>query len=451
MKYIFIYTLVILRLTGISAQTIDIKVNNLNQPKTQLSYLRGGNVIFIDSLLSTNNEFHYTFAKNASHPGLYRLYISINRWIDFIIDNEDVILITNANNITDSMNVIKSESNKLYYEYINFNKDYKIKTGQLMVILDKYSKDDNYSVSARNKLNQLREQYYKFVNITSQKNINSFVARYIKLVQLPAVDVNLSVKDQVAYQKTHFLDNIDFDDDDLLYSDAFTIKSVKYITLFRNRKLSKEVLTKDLISAVDTILNKAKVNQLVYQDITECLINKLREFGLSEIIDYVVDHYVIRDDLCFDEKLPGSIQQRIDQSKSFLVGVKVPHLIMPDSIGKEIDLNDINSENTLILFYASWCPHCQKLLPDIKDLYTNQKEMKLKIFAVSMDTNKSEWLNYIRKNNYNWINVSDLKGGYGRAVKDYKIYATPAMFLVNDKKELIAIPANIEDLKKYFN
>src|ERR1035441_4089381 len=178
MKYIFIYTLVILRLTGISAQTIDIKVNNLNQPKTQLSYLRGGNVIFIDSLLSTNNEFHYTFAKNASHPGLYRLYISINRWIDFIIDNEDVILITNANNITDSMNVIKSESNKLYYEYINFNKDYKIKTGQLMVILDKYSKDDNYSVSARNKLNQLQEQYYKFVNITSQKNINSFVARY---------------------------------------------------------------------------------------------------------------------------------------------------------------------------------------------------------------------------------------------------------------------------------
>src|ERR1035437_264339 len=451
MKYFFIYILVIFSFRGISAQTIKIKVNNINQGKAQLSYLRGENVNFIDSLFSTKNEFHYTFAKNASHPGLYRLYISNNRWIDFIIDNEDVILTTDANNIIDSMNVISSESNKIYYEYINLNKQYKIQTGHLLAILDKYSNDDKHSISVRNKINQLQEQYFKFVNITSQKNIVSFTARYIRSVQLPPVAVNLSIEDQVAYQKSHFLDNTDFDDDDLLYSDAFTIKTLKYITLFRNRQMSKELLTKEFSSAVDTLLNKAKVNQLVYQDITECLIDKFKELGFSEVIDYIVDHYVIKDDLCLDEKLPSSIQQRIDQSKSFLVGVKVPHLIMPDSTGKEIDLKDINSKNTLILFYASWCPHCQKLLPDINNLYINQKEMKLKIFAVSLDTNKSDWLNYIRKNNYNWINVSDFKGGHGKAVRDYKIYATPSMFLVNNKKELIAIPANIDDLKKHFN
>jgi peroxiredoxin len=451
MRYSFFYILVIFGLTGISAQTINIKVNNLNQGKAQLSYLRGGNVNFIDSLFSAKNEFHYIFTKNASHPGLYRLYIANNRWIDFIIDNEDVILNTDANNIIDSMNVTSSENNKLYYDYINLNKQYKIKTAQLLAILDKYSKDDKYSVSTRNKLAQLQQQYYKFININAQKNIKSFAARYIRSVQLPAVDVNLSVEDQVAYQKRHYLDNIDFNDDDLLYSDAFTIKSLKYITLFRNRQMSKELVTKEFISAVDTLLNKAKVNQLVYQYITGCLIDKFRELGFNEVIDYIVDYYVIKDDLCLDEKLPNSIQQRIDQSKSFLVGIKVPHIVMPDSTGKEIDLKDINSENTLILFYASWCPHCQRLLPNVNDFYIKQKEMKLKIFAISLDTNKSDWLNYIRKNNYNWINVSDLQGGYGKAVKDYKVYATPSMFLVNDKKELIAIPANIEDLKKYFN
>jgi thiol-disulfide isomerase/thioredoxin len=182
--------------------------------------------------------------------------------------------------------------------------------------------------------------------------------------------------------------------------------------------MSKELLTKEYIIAVDTILNKAKVNQLVYQYITQCLIDKFRELGVSKVIDYIVDHYVIKDDLCLDEQLPSSIQQRIDQSKSFLVGVKVPQIIIPDSTGNEIDLKDINSENTLILFYTSWCPHCQRILPDINDLYINQKEMKLKIFAISLDTNKSDWLNYIRKNNYNWINVSDFKGGHGKAVRD---------------------------------
>ena len=405
MKYFFIYILVIFSFRGISAQTIKIKVNNFNQGKAQLSYLREGNVVPIDSLFSTTNEFHYTFAKNASHPGFYRLNISSTKWMDFIIDNEDVFLSTAADNITDSMNVISSESNKLYYEYIKQNK-----------------------------------QHLHFVNITSQKKIKSFVARYIKTVQLPA-----------DYQESHFLDYIDFDDDDLLYSDAFSVVTLNYIALFKNRQMSKELLTKEYIIAVDTILNKAKVNQLVYQYITQCLIDKFRELGVSKVIDYIVDHYVIKDDLCLDEQLPSSIQQRIDQSKSFLVGVKVPQIIIPDSTGNEIDLKDINSENTLILFYTSWCPHCQRILPDINDLYINQKEMKLKIFAVSLDTNKSDWLNYIRKNNYNWINVSDFKGGHGKAVRDYKIYATPSMFLVNNKKELIAIPANIDDLKKHFN
>src|ERR1035437_3741969 len=237
MKYLFIYIIVIFSFTGISAQTINIKVNNLNQGKAQLSYLRGGSVVFIDSLISTKNEFYYTFAKNASHQGLYRLYISNNRLIDFIIDNEDVILSADTSDITDSMNIISSESNKLYYEYIILNKEYKIQTGHLLALLDKYSKDDKYSISARNKLNQLQDKYYQFVNITSQKNPKSFIARYIKSMQLPAIYVNLSVEDQVAYQKSHFLDNIDFDDDDLLYSDAFTIKSLKYITLFRNRHM----------------------------------------------------------------------------------------------------------------------------------------------------------------------------------------------------------------------
>jgi thiol-disulfide isomerase/thioredoxin len=449
MKLFAIYILIVFNV-NISSQTITIKVNNLSASKVQLSYLRGESVNFIDSLLSFKNEFHYTFAKNTSHPGFYRIHIASDRWIDFIIDNEDVYLITDANNITDSMKVIRSENNKLYYEFLELNKQYTINTGELFPLLDKYSKDDKYSISIKNRLDTLQKEYINSINIIYQKNFRSYAARYIRTIQMPEVDVNLSIEEKVDYLKSHFLDNINFDDDDLLYSDAFTIKTLKYITLFRNRQLSNDLLTKGFLSAVDTLLNKAKVNQLVYQDITECLIDKFKELGFNMVIDYIVDHYVIKDDLCLDERLPNSIQQRIDQSKSFLAGRKIPNIAVPDSTGKLIDLNDINSEYTLILFYASWCPHCQKLLPGINELYLNQKEWKLKIFAVSLDTNKSDWLNYIRKNNYNWINISDLKGGHSKAVRDYKIYATPSMFLVNNKKELIAIVSNIEELKKYF-
>ena len=70
-------------------------------------------------------------------------------------------------------------------------------------------------------------------------------------------------------------------------------------------------------------MNKAKVNQLVYQDITEHLINEFKELGFNEVIVYIVDNYVIKDDLCLDEKLRNSIQRRMDQSKRFRIGAEM--------------------------------------------------------------------------------------------------------------------------------
>jgi peroxiredoxin len=454
MGRLFICMAVVLSLTEITAQTIKIRVNNLNlnQGKSQLSYLEGEKAVPVmaDTIYSKDEmDFNYKFLGHSGHVGFYRLSFTNNKWIDFINDNEDVTLSTDANNISDSMRVIKSESNKLYYNFIKLNKLYKIKTDLLLLLLAKYPKDDDYYSSTKNKLVQLQKEYIHFVNITSQANKKSFIARYIKSVQLSTADINVPFEKQLAYLKTHCLDNVDFNNDDLIYSDAFTSKSIEYLTLFRNPQLPKELLEKEFMSAVDTILNKAKVNQLVYKHVTEYLIDGFKQFGFDEVIDYIVDSYVIKDDICLDEKLQNSIQRRMDQSKRFKIGALVPQIIIPDANNKEVDLYDINKDKTLIIFYASWCPHCQELLPKINNLYSNHKDAKLKILAISIDTNKTDWLNFVEKNDFKWINVSDLKGWYGKAAQDYYLYATPTMFIVDNKNKVIAKPTNINDISKY--
>ena len=62
--------------------------------------------------------------------------------------------------------------------------------------------------------------------------------------------------------------------------------------------------------------------------------------------------------------------------------------ILPDSSGSMIELNKINADKTLIIFYASWCPHCQTLIPQVYELYKNQKEKKFEVMAVSIDTSE---------------------------------------------------------------
>lgn len=425
-------------LQDVFAQQIEIKIKGTNE-KVFLSGLSGEKISLIDSI-SSNSKSKIQFNLSDRHLGTYRLTFNKNKWLDFIYDNEPIEIETDANNTFDSLKVIKSESNKIYYEFAKFNKDYKTKSELIQLILARYPKEDDYYQTTKEKLIQVQDDYLDFVNITAQVNPKSFIARYVRSVQLPVVDVEIPVDKQLPYLKTHALDNVNFYDDGLIYSDAFTNKAIEYLTYYRNPQLPIGLLEKEFEAAIDTILNKAKVNEIVYKHIVEYLLDGFKKFGFDNVLNYIVENYVIKDDLCLDEKLTTALDRRIQQAKEFKIGNTVPNIVLSDSSGLLVDLSKINADKTLIIFYTSWCTHCQTLLPQIYELYKNQKAKKFEVLAVSIDTSRTDWLNFVRDNKLNWLNVSDLKGWEGQAVLDYYIYATPTMFLVDKDMRLLARP-----------
>ncbi|MFC2083517.1 thioredoxin-like domain-containing protein [Bacteroidota bacterium] len=431
----------------ILTQSVSVKINGLDTATASLSYLEGEKIFFLDSLFMSNEGMlQFNFPDNY-HTGFYRLTLGKDRWINFICDGEDIILETDFDNILDNMKVISSESNSLYYSFVKLNKLFKTKTELLHLILARYPRDDDYYFTTQHKLAQTHNEYTDFVNIVSQNNPQKFISRYIKSARLPAIDKNIPLEKQLDYLKLHALDNVDFNDAELIYSDCFTNKTIEYLTYYRNPNFPKELLEEEFITAVDTILNKAKTNQLVYNHITEYLIDGFKKFGFDHVIDYILENYVVKDDLCLDEETENSIQRRINQSKLLPINAVAPNIILPDTSGELINLADIEADKILIVFYASWCPHCKDLLPQLTELYNNQTVKSLNVISVSLDTDRSEWLNFIKSNNLNWVNVSDLKGWNSKAASDYYIYATPTMFLVDRERNIIGKPLNINEVK----
>ena len=444
-KYFFVF---ILFTSSIYSQQIKVNVENIKGNKAMLYSLSGERTTSIDSIYSSKpGEFVYQ-PKNVLYNGIYRLKFDKNKWIDFIYDGKDISLRADANNVLDSLRVITSESNKLFYTFIRLNKAYKTKTELLQLILARYPKDDEYYSQTQKRLVELQNKYKEFVNIDSQKESNSFIAEYIHSAQLPVIDYEIPPQQQIDFLKTHALDYVDFNNSLLIDSDVFTNKAIEYLTYYRNPQLPKELVEKEFMKAVDTLLNKAKVNQLVYQHITEYLIDGFKKFGFDNVLDYIVDNYVIKDNICLDEDVEGMIKKRIDQARYLKIGNVVPDIILQDSSGNKIELNKIDAEKTLIIFYASWCPHCKELMPKLKDLYNSYTSKPIEVMAISLDNDHNDWINFIKTNCANWINVSDLKGWDGKAATDYFIYATPTMFLVDKQLRIIAKPMTFDDVKK---
>jgi len=261
---------------------------------------------------------------------------------------------------------------------------------------------------------------------------------------LPIIPTSISIEEQLDYLKSNALDNVNFNDAELIYSDLFANKSIEYLMYFRNPQLPKELLEKEFMIAVDSLLNKAKVNQLVYQHITEYLIDGFKKFGFDKIIDYIVDNYVIEDDLCLDEETENSIQRRIDQSKLLALGTEAPNLIMPDIEGRIIELSNIETDNTLLVFYASWCPHCKELLPQLNEF--GKSKNNIKILAISLDGKQEDWIKFIEDNKIDLVNINDQNGWDGTIASNYFIYATPTMFLLDSEKKIVGKPTTFEEL-----
>jgi peroxiredoxin len=443
------------------AQQIEIQISNYSG-KAYISELSGEKIVLIDSISAGDNEiYRFPFDKNKYHAGFYRFSFGAYTqslqsktpagWIDFLYDGEDVKIKTDADNIPDSMKIISSESNKLYYQFIKLNKSYKTKTELLLLILSRYPKDDKYYNQTKKRLNELQSEYMQFVNIASQTNHDSFIAEYIHSARLPVVDISIQPQQQLSYLKTHALDNVDFNNSSLIYSDAFTNKTIEYLTYYRKPDLPLELLEKEFMTAVDSILNKAKVNQIVYEQIVEYLIDGFKKFGFDKVLDYIVENYVIKGDLCLDVKTEGLIKRRIDQAKFFKIGSVVPNIVLSDTAGNNIELDKTKVKKTLIVFYASWCPHCKEILPKLNELYNSEKEKNFEVFSISLDTNRKDWTDFITNNKLTFINVSDLKGWDGEAASDYFIYATPTMFMIDRQLRIISKPMSVEEVRSIIN
>lgn len=427
----------------------NVKINVVNSTgKAALHFLSGEKSVLVDSISVDN--YTYQFNLGSNHSGFYRLIFNNKKWLDFIYDGEDIEIEVDVTSKNVPYKIIKSDENKIYYDFIALNKDFKTKSELLTLVLNNYPDNDTYLQATKETLLKLQEEYLYYVNITAQSKPGSFISKYILSAQLPIIDASLRREHQLNYLKSLALDKVDFTNDELIYSDVFTNKTIEYLSYYRNPQLPMEFLEKEFKVAVDTILNKAKVNDIVYKHITEYLLDGFNKFGFDNVINYIIDNYVVADEICLEEKLETSLERRINQNKIFKPGYSVPDISLYNDENNIFQLSKIQSEKILIIFYATWCPHCKTLLPQISELYKNQKTKDVEVIAVSIDTSHSDWESFISTINLEWINVREIEGWEGKSVKDYYIYATPTMFLVDENKKLIKIVNELEELIDFY-
>lgn len=100
--------------------------------------------------------------------------------------------------------------------------------------------------------------------------------------------------------------------------------------------------------------------------------------------------------------------------------------------GKKTSLYPTNGKPTLLVFWASWCKHCKKEMPNFQKAYERYKD-KMNFVAVdkTFQDKEKDVKAYMKENNFTFPVLLDKAG---IAFKDYNVKGVPTNFIISSKK-----------------
>ncbi len=117
-------------------------------------------------------------------------------------------------------------------------------------------------------------------------------------------------------------------------------------------------------------------------------------------------------------------------------GKIVPDFSLRDTSGNDIRLSELRGKVVLIEFWATWCEACREAVPDLIEIYKNNKEKDFEFLAVSVDEGpeaKDRVVQFINEYNIPYrvaINGTTISNRFG-------VYTIPSIFIINKEGILV--------------
>ena len=415
--------------------SIKVKMSNCKDTLLYLNHYFERDIIN-DDTARRNPDGSFIFkGKHELDQGLY--YISSGskkRYFDFFITgNQDIWFEYDCASGVKGITTSDSVENRNYFKFLAL-----LQSGA-----DVKNQSLNDSVQYLVNNTHLNNPFIKQI-LDKPGNSLALNEKYIKACISPAVYQHYYLNQKRDAKEAparifldHFFDNIDFSDARLINTPVFTQRLDEFI---------------DTVSAIPGLSMKAEVERLIalsaagirtQEFVAWHLMSRFKTYYFlpenEELYVHIVKDFLENGKIAW--YYPIVSERELAQASKFeriLTGKTAKNLEMPDTAGIFQSLYSVKARYTLLLFWASTCSHCRNEMPSIIKFYKDyHKEYDLEIFAVSTDTSIVRWKSYVHRHQLPWINVFGRKGRQSY-FHLYNIQSTPTIFLLDDKKTILA-------------
>lgn len=257
----------------------------------------------------------------------------------------------------------------------------------------------------------------------------------------------INYKETTTFLCENYWKGVDFKSDILIHTTLLPSKTKKYISLFDKND-------PNLSNVVKELLDKSTANPLVYQVISNALYDCFNKSVYSDNYENIVVDILknAQGQPFIPDWKKQSIEQQIIVHQKNIVGSKATNLTLSDATDVKHILNDQKSKYTILFFYDPECSHCIEIMPKMKGWFYVDGPRDAEVLAIYINQNEETWRKYLKENTYppRWLNIWD-KNGEEKVQERYWIQNLPAIYVLDENKNVVLKNASFQQLVMYFN
>ncbi|MGZ3861883.1 MAG: redoxin domain-containing protein [Bacteroidia bacterium] len=418
-------------LSAFNGYKITLKSNLKNQT-VYLYYQYGENQYPVDTLTTNEGGEGLFVGKQKLTGGIFVIYLTTNSALEFLLtDSLPFTIITDTTDILNKTSFIDSKENGIYYYFLKKLRSNQYQEEMLKRKLNNCPTDSVTVIKNMILLYQKQEKLLK--QQTIERNKGTFVAKLLKADTHADQPENMNHQQWKDWSKSHFFDNIDFNDDRMAYSPVLFKSYKEYIN-------TQVVHTPDsLIAACDLILKKAAASKENFKWSLYFLSSSFERSavqGQDKVFVHLVDDYYAKYKawwLSKDQLI--KMERHSDVLKNLFVGSVCPDFTAIDSTGKNVNLHAKISKLTILYFWSYDCQHCLEETPKLAAFIKRNPKINLVTACATPDEDK--WKEKLKLFKMPGTHVIDpeMKANY---VYKYNIFSTPEIFVIDKDRKILA-------------